>query len=92
MLDDSQIRAKLREAFRTFALPRTMPKVGGNDEEMIQVDGGRGRMCSVCGELIPTTAVGSRAFTYLGRRVIFMHERCWQLWDEERYMPPGPRQ
>ena len=83
MPDDAEIRAKLREAFRTFTLPRTMPTPGAA-LQVIVIDGGRNRPCSVCGEIIPSTAEGSLAFTYPDGRVVFFHERCEQLWQEER--------
>ncbi len=46
-MNDDQIRERLREAFRTFALPRMMPTpVPAQGFETITIDGGRGRLCS----------------------------------------------
>jgi hypothetical protein len=87
MPDDAEIRSKLREAFRTFALPRTMPTAGTDGHEVIAVNGGRNKPCSVCGEAIPSTAEGSLALTYPGGRRFYFHERCAQLWEQERYRP-----
>ena len=87
-MNDDQVREKLREAFRTSALPRTMPtpvpapRLEGF--EAITINGGRGRLCSVCGEFIPSTAEGSFAFRYPDGRVLTFHGRCEQLWREER--------
>jgi hypothetical protein len=71
---DDQIREKLREAFRRFALPRTMPGVYPVPKpegfEAITINGGRGRLCSVCGELIPGNADGSFEFKYPDGRVL----------------------
>jgi hypothetical protein len=65
---DDQIREKLREAFRTFALPRVMPTPlpvpAQEDFEAITINGGRGRLYSVCDEFIPSSAEGSFAFKY----------------------------
>jgi hypothetical protein len=92
MPDDAEIRAKLREAFRTFTLPRTMPAVGSNSHEVIEVNGGRNRTCSACGEVISGTAEGSLAYNYPEGRMVYFHERCEQLWQEERHArPPDAR-
>jgi len=79
---DDQVREKLREAFRTFALPRVMPTPGF---EAVTINGGRDRLCSICGEFIPSDAEGSFAFKYPDSRVLTFHERCEQLWQEERH-------
>ncbi len=90
-MDDHAIREKLREAFRTFALPRMMPTPLPVPElegfEAITLNGGRGRLCSACGEIIPITADGSFEFKYPDGRVLAFHERCEQLWEEERHHP-----
>jgi len=57
----------------------------GTRFEAITINGGRGRLCSVCRELIPTTAEGSFQFTYPDGRVFTFHDRCEQLWQEERH-------
>lgn len=93
-MTDDQVREKLREAFRTFSLPRVMsgaipvPKPEGF--EAIMINGGRGRLCSVCGELIPSDAEGSFAFQYPDGRVFTFHDRCEQLWQEERHQVRRP--
>lgn len=92
LVNDDQVREKLREAFRTFSLPRTLPSPHLNGDEAITINGGRGRLCSVCGEIIPGDAEGSLAFQYPDNRVLTFHERCEQLWQEERHevRRPGP--
>ena len=55
-MNDDQVREKLREAFRTLSLPRTLPSPHLNGDEAITINGGRGRLCSVCGEIIPSNA------------------------------------
>lgn len=88
-MNDDQIREKLREAFRTFTLPRMMPTPlpvpHSEDAEAITINGGRGRLCSGCGEIIPSTAEGSFEFRYPAGRVFTFHSRCEQLWQEERH-------
>jgi hypothetical protein len=82
-VNDDQVREKLREAFRTFALPRSMPTPQGF--ETITINGGRGRLCSICGEMIPSTAEDSFELRYPDGRVFTFHGRCEQLWQEERH-------
>jgi len=88
-VNDDQVREALREAFRTFSLPRMMPMLHPVPKpegfEAITINGGRGRLCSVCRELIPTTAEGSFQFAYPDGRVLTFHDRCEQLWQEERH-------
>ena len=88
-MDDNQVRAKLRDAFRRFALPRTMPGAHPVPKpegfEAITITGGRGRLCSVCGEIIPGNAEGSFEFKYPDGRVLTFHGRCEELWQEERH-------
>jgi len=84
-VNDDQVREKLREAFRTFSLPRTLPSPHLNGDEALTVNGGRGRLCSACGEIIPMTAEGSFEFRYPDGRVFTFHGRCEQLWEEERH-------
>ena len=88
-MNDDQVREKLREAFRRFALPRTMPGAlpvpKPEGFEAITINGGRGRPCSVCGETIPGNAEGSFEFQYPDGRVLTFHGRCEQLWQEERH-------
>ena len=85
-MNDDQVREKLREAFRTFTLPRMMPPlVPAQGFETIMISGGQGRLCSVCGEIIPSTAEDSFEFRYPYGRVVTLHGRCEQLWQEERH-------
>lgn len=84
-MTDDQVREKLREAFRTFSLPRTMPSPHLNGNKAITIDGGRGRLCSACGEIIPSTAERSFEFRYADGRAFTFHDRCEQLWQEERH-------
>jgi hypothetical protein len=85
-VNDDQVRAKLREAFRTFTLPRMMPTpVPAQGFETITINGGRGRLCSACGEIISGTAEGSFEFRYPYGRAVAFHGRCEQLWQEERH-------
>jgi hypothetical protein len=88
-VNDDQVREKLREAFRTFALRRSMPTPVPAPQleglETITINGGRGRLCSACGEMIPSAAEGSFEFRYPDGRVFTFHGRCEQLWQEERH-------
>ena len=88
-MTDDQVREKLREAFRRFALPRTMPGAlpvpKPEGFEAITLNGGRGRPCSVCGETIPGDAEGSFEFKYPDGHALTFHGRCEQLWQEERH-------
>ena len=81
-MNDDQVREKLREAFRTFSLPRTMPTAGFG---AITINGGRGRLCSICGEVIPGTADSSLEFKYPDGRRFAFRERCEELWQQERH-------
>ena len=63
-MNDDQVREKLREAFRTFSLPRTLPSPHLNGDEAITINGGRGRLCSVCGE-IGRASCRERVFGYV---------------------------
>jgi hypothetical protein len=89
-VNDDQVREKLREAFRTFSLPRTLPSPHLNGNEAITINGGRGRLCSVCGELIPGNAEGSFEFKYPDGRVLTFHARCEELWQQERHQGRRP--
>jgi hypothetical protein len=93
-VNDDQVREKLREAFRTFALPRVMPTPVPAPQlegfEAITINGGRGRRCSACGEFIPSTAEGSFEFKYPDGRRFAFHDRCEQLWQEERHQARRP--
>lgn len=84
-MTDDQVREKLREAFRTLSLPRAMPSPHLNGDKAITINGGRGRVCSACGEIIPGTGARSFEFRYADGRVLTFHRRCEQLWQEERH-------
>jgi hypothetical protein len=86
-VNDDQVRAKLREAFRTFHAPAhdADPSSRAQGFETITINGGRGRLCSACGEIISGTAEGSFEFRYPYGRVVAFHGRCEQLWQEERH-------
>jgi hypothetical protein len=71
---DEEIRARLREAFRTFALPRALP-FSAAGEEVIVFGSGRNHPCSVGGEIIPETAEDSFEFRYPDGRVVVLHDR-----------------
>jgi hypothetical protein len=88
-VNDDQVRAKLRDAFRRFALPRTMPGVYPVPKpegfEAITINGGRGRLCSVCDKIIPGNADGSFEFKHTDGRVLTFRAHCEELWQEERH-------
>lgn len=90
-MDDNAIREKLAEKFRTHVLPRSMPNALHSStlegfEAMVEIDGGAGHRCCVCDEMITQTDEGAWQFRYPDRSYAF-HQRCEQLWQEERHKP-----
>lgn len=85
-MHDDEIRMRLREAFRTFALPRALPSSAAG-EEVVVFGSGRNQPCSVSGEIIPETAEDSFEFRYPDGRVVVFHDPCEYLWEQERFMP-----
>lgn len=88
-MKDEDIRARLREAFRTFALPRALPSAAAG-EEVVVFGGGRNQPCSICGEIISETAEDSFEFRYPDGRAVVFHDRWEYLWEQERF-PPSQR-
>lgn len=85
-MHDEEIRMRLCEAFRTFALPHALPSSAAG-EEVVVFCSGRNQPCSVCGEIIPETAEDSFEFRYPDGRLVDSMNRCEYLWEQERFMP-----
>ena len=90
-VDDAAIRQKLSEKFRANQLPRSVPNALHPTElagfEPVTINGGRGQRCCVCDEMITRMDEGSLEFRYPDGRAFAFHERCEQLWLEERNRP-----
>jgi hypothetical protein len=90
MIDD-EVRARLQSMFRAGfprSLPRALrlPDADLESDDRITIDGGKGHPCSICGRIIEHSDSGSIAIRY-DDRVARFHQRCHQLWDEERRKP-----
>lgn len=90
-MDDSRIREKLAAKFRTGELPRSMPSALHPSTlegyEAIEINVGRGKRCCVCDEMITLADKGSMEFKYPDGRSFVFHQRCEQVWQEERQKP-----
>ena len=82
-MDDALLRARVREALQSGALPRDDP---------LHTWGGRGtgRECDVCGRAIPASETELELeFVVSGSasRVHRMHPRCFIAWQQVRQEP-----
>jgi hypothetical protein len=81
---DEQIREQIRERLRTGAIPRTMPPTSaGRAPETIVVNGGLGRPCAACDDVVAPSPNPSIVLIYSDRQIVF-HGRCHVLWVRER--------
>ena len=89
--NDSAIRKKLSTKFRANQLPRSLPNALRLSTlegfEPMTINGGRGKRCCVCDEMITGTDEGSWEFTYPGGHSYAFHQRCEELWQDERQKP-----
>jgi hypothetical protein len=92
--DDATIRVKLAEKFRTGRLRRELPDALHPSElpdfPPMRIDGGRGKICSVCDQRIGPAEDGSLELVYPNGDCMRFHERCFELWKEDR-LKPAPR-
>jgi hypothetical protein len=85
-VNEEALRTKLGRFFGQ-GFPRELPRripatLAGN--ETIEIDGGRGRPCTLCEEIIPENATGSVEYRYPSGTIRF-HRRCEEIWHEERH-------
>ena len=79
-MTDEQIREQIRVRLRTGAIPSSMPLASASEgTETIIVNGGLGRPCAACDEVITPSPNPSLLLIY-GSREIAVHGRCHVLW------------
>jgi hypothetical protein len=92
ILVETEIRQKIRERMRSGQLPASLPSPPAGDlegREPMLIGEGRGKLCSACDLLIPTTDERSLELHYPSGQVVRFHGGCHKLWDDERHQRPG---
>lgn len=87
-MNDAEIRQKVRDRLRRGVLSSKPPDPAefGDVEgaEPMEIGPGTGDPCSACDLPIPRMDRFSRVFFYPSGEIIRFHERCYEIWDEER--------
>lgn len=90
------IRQKLAEKFHAHQLPRSLPNALSPSTlegfEPMTINGGKGKPCCVCDEMIRLSDEGSREYTRRQGESYAFHQRCEELWEVERHKPILRRQ
>jgi hypothetical protein len=85
--DEQAISHHLPEQFA--AHPEYRSKLGLGHMTTLRIGGGHGQPCFACDGLITgADAETSVPYTYPSGQTIWFHNRCEEIWEDERHRPP----